>query len=601
MSNTRDTPLASIQATLEHHIARTQGYLPNRLPATTPRFDAAALRFATKSPIVDYAKHISSLGFPAPLASDVTSAVIQESHQYQTFVEQVRLRLLTELSTTSVTPDASVIPSLVEAACSSFQRLLVDSGLEAIQKVASEASVDGNESDVHSDSEDDSSSSDGSDDDHQDGDEDIFDQVEEDDNTPMKPGEDVPPLETKYLPIFEALHERGKVLTKPEKTYLVNMTGMTYRQITIWFQNRRRGELKESTNMHTSSKASSSHSDDSSEFSEQEIEKNLRPYPSNTTFDIRSWRLQSALATKDDSQGSAPPFSPIKYNFPSIADCSDTQSDTDFSDDSSDDTLRKSTQSSTVFWSNTFVTSKEVIHSRPIRSIVASRRSSPSSHPQAQYQYSSSLNDQSSTTQYRSHQPGDTAYHPSQCVSSNENGLIISLDATYQLQTGTLRSPPVSISVVSASATTSNPSPPSLHPLQLLLDPHNDNDARPVPTSSSFGTVGSYDNSITTPTSSRPSVVLPPSMIPLEIEERLTAMAGRMGVGAASTFGSGAAPGISSSAPRARGTPGNDMLLNRSNSSPFRPTSLPRAVISLGVQPAIDQVTRNSARPSPSS
>jgi hypothetical protein len=38
----------------------------------------------------------------------------------------------------------------------------------------------------------------------------------------------------KYLPIFEALHERGKVLTKPEKTYLVNMTGMTYRQITIW-------------------------------------------------------------------------------------------------------------------------------------------------------------------------------------------------------------------------------------------------------------------------------------------------------------------------------------------------------------------------------
>ncbi|KAF8711746.1 hypothetical protein RHS03_01483, partial [Rhizoctonia solani] len=673
MSNTRDTPLASIQATLEHHIARTQGYLPNRLPATTPRFDAAALRFATKSPIVDYAKHISSLGFPAPLASDVTSAVIQESQQYQTFVEQARLRLLTELSTTSVTPDASVIPSLVEAACSSFQRLLVDSGLEAIQKVASEASVDGNESDVHSDSEDDSSSSDGSDDDHQDGDEDIFDQVEEDDNTPMKPGEDVPPLETKYLPIFEALHERGKVLTKPEKTYLVNMTGMTYRQITIWFQNRRRGELKESTNMHTSSKASSSHSDDSSEFSEQEIEKNLGPYPSNTTFDIRSWRLQSALATKDDSQGSAPPFSPIKYNFPSIADCSDTQSDTDFSDDSSDDTpvppgLQAPSLTASMitsdsagtngisasiaanqpnhppsFGSNTFVTSKEVIHSRPIRSIVASRRSSPSSHPQAQYQYSSSLNDQSSTTQYRSHQPGDTAYHPSQCVSSNENGLIISLDATYQLQTGTLRSPPVSISVVSASATTSNPSPPSPSPPSTTVGspqrqrsptssisprPH----IKPLPRRTGcaprprppprLGQSAPTTTPITTPTSSRPSVVLPPSsnpslgnttlgallrpnppapVIPLEIEERLTAMAGRMGVGAASTFGSGAAPGISSSAPRARGTPGNDMLLNRSNLSPFRPTSLPRAVISLGVQPAIDQVTRNSARPSPSS
>ncbi|KAJ1301575.1 hypothetical protein OPQ81_008823 [Rhizoctonia solani] len=243
--------------------------------------------------------------------------------------EPTRSEILGQLIKTTFADDPSIIPSLVESTCDAVStNPRIDKMLLNVTQTQVESfSLHGV----------DIVSGDASEDDAEDGDDDdVPDDVEgEEDNAPMRPGEEVPPLETKYLPIFEALHERGKVLTKPEKTYLVNMTGMTYRQITIWFQNRRRGELKESTNMAASySKASSVHSDGTSNFSDQELEKKLGAHPPNTAFDIRSWRLQSALATKDDSRGSIPPLSPLKYNLPSTEDTSDTESDTDLSDDS---------------------------------------------------------------------------------------------------------------------------------------------------------------------------------------------------------------------------------------------------------------------------
>ncbi|CAE6483201.1 unnamed protein product [Rhizoctonia solani] len=616
MSSAQDTPLASIQATLDRHIALTQGYLPNHLPAAIPRFDASPSPFTPRGPITDYAKHISSLGFPAPLASDVTAAVAQESQQYQAFVEQVRLRLLTELSTSSVTPNASTIPSLVEAACNVFQNQLINSGLEAIQKVTLEAPADGAESDGQSVSDSDSGSSAGSDND--DGDEELFDQAEEDDNAPMKPGEDVPPLETKYLPIFEALHERGKVLTKPEKTYLVNMTGMTYRQITIWFQNRRRGELKETMNMAASySKASSNHSDESSEFSDQELEKTLGRRPPNTAFDIRSWRLESAMATKD---GSIPPPSPFKYNFPSTADAPNTESDdTDLSDDSDDDlrippglqapslttsitTVDSSCASASVFkdsvsqppvttGSMSFA-SKETGYPRPIKSF-PSRLGSPLTFPQ-QPQHNS-LNAQNPAHQRQS---ADVAHPAPQYVFSNENGLTVNLDTASQLQSSTLRSSPVSASLAPRKALV--PGPPSISPSPPSTSAGSPQ-RQPSPTMSTSprpnikplprrtgcaprprppprsGPSTSAPTPVTAPGSSRPSVVLPPSSnpslgsttlgallrpnppapaVPQEIEERLTAMAGRMGVGANTGSSSSARQGISSNALRG-GAPGS--------------------------------------------
>ncbi|KDN41474.1 hypothetical protein RSAG8_07424, partial [Rhizoctonia solani AG-8 WAC10335] len=639
-SGAQDTPLASIQATLDRHIALTQGYLPNHLPAAIPRFDASPSPFTPRGPITDYAKHISSLGFPAPLASDVTAAVAQESQQYQAFVEQ---------------------------------------------KVTLEAPADGAESDGQSVSDSDSGSSAGSDND--DGDEELFDQAEEDDNAPMKPGEDVPPLETKYLPIFEALHERGKVLTKPEKTYLVNMTGMTYRQITIWFQNRRRLQLEETMNMAASySKASSNHSDESSEFSDQELEKTLGRRPPNTAFDIRSWRLESAMATKD---GSIPPPSPFKYNFPSTADAPNTESDdTDLSDDSDDDlrippglqapslttsitTVDSSCASASVFkdsvsqppvttGSMSFA-SKETGYPRPIKSF-PSRLGSPLTFPQ-QPQHNS-LNAQNPAHQRQS---ADVAHPAPQYVFSNENGLTVNLDTASQLQSSTLRSSPVSASLAPRKALV--PGPPSISPsppstsagspqrqpsptMSTSPRPH----IKPLPRRTGCaprprppprsGPSTSAPTPVTAPGSSRPSVVLPPSSnpslgsttlgallrpnppapavpqeieerltamagrmgvgakpapaVPQEIEERLTAMAGRMGVGANIGSSSSARQSISSNAPRG-GAPGSNVFPGRSTLFSFGPTSLPRTSIPSGARPVPDQTTQGLTGVPPSS
>ncbi|CAE6525801.1 unnamed protein product [Rhizoctonia solani] len=330
-------PLTSIRTTLERHLAITEGYLPTHIPSNVPLFDAALPPSTTSNSVGDYAGRISSFGLPASLASDVIRLITQESEQYRAFVEQMRLRQLRELSTTSVSSNPSSVPALVEAACNAFHGLLIKSGVEEIQQLSATHESGGSDVEEQSNSEDDSDASSVSQEEDEAGEE-VFDDGEEDDNTPIKPGEDIPPLETKYLPIFEALHERGKVLTKPEKTYLVNMTGMTYRQITIW--NRRRGELKESSNLvNAYSKASSTHSDESSEFSDNELEKNLGALPASAAFDICSWRMTSAFPTKDGVHASSIPPSPTKIYFGAPTTATDSDTDDSGLSGSEDDAL----------------------------------------------------------------------------------------------------------------------------------------------------------------------------------------------------------------------------------------------------------------------
>ncbi|KAG8750437.1 hypothetical protein FRC11_010409, partial [Ceratobasidium sp. 423] len=626
MTNDTGSPLALIAAILERHQSVSRPALSvSFAERSVPAFDPQILHSAHQLPPsqANISQRVASWGLPENVSNQITTLLTEESSQCQALVQRARAEVLGRLIKASVAPDPSVIPSLVESTCNAVYQSAVENMLLGAQGQVEAFGL--NDDDVESDNNSDSASeSEGGNEDEED--EDMFDEQEgEEDNAPMKPGEEIPPLETKYLPIFDALHERGKVLTKPEKTYLVNMTGMTYRQITIWFQNRRRGELKESMNMATSySKASSTRSDGSSELSDQELEKTLGSRPPNTTFDIRSWRLQSALATKDDNRGSIPPLSPLKFNFPSTVDAPDTQSDdTDLSGDSDDDismppglqapsltTSMTTVDSSIASHASTSVAkgpalqppatlgdpvsaSKDTGHPRPIRSLPSSRRSNPSTSPQqAQHQYSHSANAQHQ--QYRPHQSVGVVLPPSQCISSNENGLTVNLDATSRLQTSTLRSSPVSVSLpptntfvpgpasispsppsTSAGSPQRQHSPTSTSPRpQIKPLPRRTGCAprpRPPPRSGS---------SVPTPASSlsRPSVVLPPSsnpslgnttlgtllrpnppgpVIPQEIEERLTAMAGRMGVGISSN--PGARPSISTSG----GASGSSALPNR--------------------------------------
>ncbi|KAG9102723.1 hypothetical protein FRC06_001296, partial [Ceratobasidium sp. 370] len=227
-----------------------------------------------------------ALGLPAPVSQELSALFERSLPDERAFVEQIQSRMLEELSTLSVSPDPSIIPSLVQSALGAIHRQSVDARMEALQQEIATLELNtgsASESGDSSDSDEDSISGD------EDEDEEMDDAAEDDDNAPVRPGEDIPPLDTKYLPIFEALHERGKVLTKPEKTYLVEMTGMTYRQITIWFQNRRRGELKE--DMHaraSSSHVASIHSDQSSDDSDDDLdlERRVATTPLDTSFNI---------------------------------------------------------------------------------------------------------------------------------------------------------------------------------------------------------------------------------------------------------------------------------------------------------------------------
>ncbi|KAG8689032.1 hypothetical protein FRC11_004261 [Ceratobasidium sp. 423] len=649
-------PLTSIRATLERHLALTEGYLPAHIPSNVPLFDTTLPPSTTSKSIGDYASHISSFGLPASLASDVIKLIAQESEQYRAFIEQMRMRQLRELSTTSVSSDPSSIPALVEAACNTFHGLLIRSGIEEIQQLSATHESVGSDVEEQSNSEDDSDAFS----DSQEGDEageETFDDGEEDDNAPIKPGEDIPPLDTKYLPIFDALHERGKVLTKPEKTYLVNMTGMTYRQITIWFQNRRRGELKESSNLANAySKASSTHSGESSEFSDNELEKNLGTLPTSAAFDIRSWRMTSAFPTKDGVQVSSIPPSPTKIYFgtPAMATDSDTE-DSDLSD-SDDDApvppgLRVPSLSSSM--STTATTTSAIsaqnapstgphattsiaassterpISARPIRPLPAARMKTPPTTVQpAQVQRLPVFDNGAAGPGFT---PTSFTPLPSQhSVTSNERGLTVQINTIPQGSVATLPSPPANHSTTSPSTSPSSPNPaaspqrntsptPSAHsglsprpPVKPL--PRRTGCAprpRPPPRASPPSGVAL----ISAPSSTRASVVLPPSSNPSlggttlgsllrpnqpaprispEMEERLTAMAGRMGVGTGANLNLTQANSrqITVAAPTVP-RPGFTL-------PSFGPTSLPRPSMLAGTisSPASGRSPQTSAGPS---
>ncbi|CAE6412667.1 unnamed protein product [Rhizoctonia solani] len=584
-------PLTSIRATLERHLSLTQDYLPSHIPSNVPLFDTHLAPSAT-SPLGDYAIHISSLGLPVPLASDVTKLISQESDQYRSFIEQVRLRQLRELSTTSVSPNHSSIPALVEAACNAFHELLIKSGVDEVRQLSSTHDNGVSDTEEQSSSEDDSDPLSDSEEEGEPG-EVAFEDGEEDDNTPIKPGEDIPPLETKYLPIFEALHERGKVLTKPEKTYLVNMTGMTYRQITIWFQNRRRGELKESStviNIH--SKALSTHSNGSSEFSENELEKTLGAVHTSTAFDIRSWRMTSAFPTKNGTQGYSAPPSPTKHDFRTsvTANDSDTE-DTDLSDSDDDvpvppgllisllsDSVTATT-ASTVSAQNvseinphaassiaTF-SNEQPVSVRPIRPLPSIHTKTPPSSQPLQAKVASVFEHNSAAP--TSMTAPFTVNSPDHSMTSNEHGLTIQMNTPLDGSTAVLSSPPNHPNHPSTSPSTSASSPDPTFSLSRNISPTPSTHSglsprlpakplprrtgcaprpRPPPRAAPPSTV----ISTTAPSSARPSVILPPSSNPSlgnttlgyllrpnqpapkispEMEDRLTAMAGRMGVG----------------------------------------------------------------------
>ncbi|KAG8749399.1 hypothetical protein FRC12_013434 [Ceratobasidium sp. 428] len=646
MSAAADSPFLrvtySIQSTLQPFLAQ-YGRNPS-FSQHAPSFDTSAAHSPLQPSLSEIPNRLALLGLPQEDTEAIASVLSTESSKYHALVESSRRRLLEDLSILTVSSNPSELPSLVDAACRAFLDSVVNTGVEQAQKQFESISLQPDEGSEGEDStdfaEDSASECDGGDHDLED-DQEV---VEEDENTPMKPGEEVPPLDTKFLPIFEALHERGKVLTKPEKTYLVNMTGMTYRQITIWFQNRRRGELKEDANVRASSShAASVHSLDSSDASEDELDFEQRlNSATDTTFDIRSWRLTSALATKDGHGSSLPP-SPIKFSFgASVADPdSDTES-TDLSDDEGewaafgcrvpslvgsvttlDSVTNASMQSSQatsrslvepVIASETLPSSGLATLPRPVKALPLSRRGSPPAplqpaQPQApKFNFSFTGATPTPTQQQFSTPSAPTPTMPPQFVTSNERGLAVEMDITPPSSTSTLQAaspaapfttarfttPPAPSSISPASPpasagsrqNSSSPTPASTSPRPAVKPlPRRTGCAprpRPPPRASAASTVAPASTarpSIVLPPASNPSLAattlgallrpsLPTPAIPADMQDRLSAMAGRMGVGATGRSGSVSAQppsGYSSGA-----------LPSRSGPFSFGATALPK-------------------------
>ncbi|CAE6539125.1 unnamed protein product [Rhizoctonia solani] len=609
---------ASIRDTIHHNLGLPPQFVTRS--NNTSSVEQLAGQQPTQHPQIDFAQHAASWKLPENVVSDIMSLMPKESGKHQEVAEQAYFRLIHELQ---LRCDGATMTSLAAHASMARDAIYgrsVNDLLGAIQQLAIGADADeGSVSGV--DDEDDSatsSSEEEEDDDDLEGAE--LEDAEDDENTPMKPGEEVPPLETKYLPIFEALHERGKVLTKPEKTYLVNLTGMTYRQITIWFQNRRRGELKEDMNARLQTYALSTHSDQSSDLSEDDVlEKKLSmAQPSDTTFNIRSWRLASAVASGDLAPAFPPSPTKVGFTDTSIPRPDMDDSDSDLSD--SDDDLDRSdngarvpslTTSSTAFDSSsdrgpatigsasssqaipgmstgpvvvvgkTSLPEQSATFARPVKQLPSRRTTPPATQQPRRLEHSQqapAYNFNFTAPPVNTNPPKQLVSvppaQPPQFVTSNERGLTVEMGTTPPKSTITLQSSSSTTPVANPSHAVSPSSPvlpngsPNLAPSP---SPSGNSGSSPRPAVKPLPRrtgcaprprppprVGSIATSTAVPGSARSSVVLapvvlppssnpslagttlgallrpniPPPNIPPELEERLSAMAGRMGVGA---------------------------------------------------------------------
>ncbi|QRW24624.1 homeobox domain protein [Rhizoctonia solani] len=587
----------SVFQTIQKHATFT----PDQLATASrdhPLFDCHFAHTPISIPLPDLNTCLSSFNLPPHLNNELQALLTKDLSDDGTFIAQTQQRLLQQLSRLSTSSDPTRIPSLVHAALDAFLRQSVNSRIEALCSEISEFSLQEHspsDSDYISDSESVLDESDNGEED-----EETEGLADDDDNAPIRPEEDIPPLETKYLPIFEALHERGKVLTKPEKTYLVNMTGMTYRQITIWFQNRRRGELKEHAQRTSLSHTGSVNSCASSEVSDDEgdLEQRIAVPRPDATFDIRSWRLTSALPIKAGTYGSFP-TSPMKVNFDNSTINSDSDSgDTDLSDDFNEGadllpSIHAPSLSTSITTINSTAASNNSLRevsgtatgpvnynaddSTKAKATLRITKGLPTRHNDSNVirtipvQPSFTFNFGHANLPSTQSPPISTPPHS---VTSSAHGLTIQVNATLPSSTTTLQSlsqeipsttvlmpipvpssglsPQNSISTQSSqrSSTPSGHSASSPRPITKPLPRRTGCAPRPRPPPRA--SPPSVVTSGTIPGSKRASIVLPPSSnpslgnttlgsllcpnqpaprIPQDMEERLTAMAGRMGVG----------------------------------------------------------------------
>ncbi|ELU40046.1 hypothetical protein AG1IA_05925 [Rhizoctonia solani AG-1 IA] len=618
---------ASIREVLQQNLSLAQQYIPPQ-PSNPPPVEQVPIQ----QRFIDFSQHAHSLKLPSEAAGEVAALMAKQSRKYQEVVEQAHLRLIHDIYSSCDTSTAANLAQHARMA----RDAIYDRSVNKILDIANQLAADVEPEGAASDGEGLSDSGRFDEDEDEDETEGVEEEPEEDENSPMRPGEEVPPLET----------------VSPQTL-----------DVFIEFQNRRRGELKEDMAARINPYAASIHSDDSSELSDDFLEKKLTGIqPSDTTFNIRSWRLASAVAPPDARTPSFPP-SPTKVGFTdtTMPRMPSEDSDSDLTDSDDDESpiskgkrgVPSLTTSSATFDSGSDQGPATVVSgpssqarpdqlndpliiagkkgspqqlvpiSRPMKSLPSARRTSPAPlHPHQQpiSQPTTGFNfnfsapapapapapAQNSQDRFLSVSIAPSALP--QFVTSNERGLTVEMDTTPPRSTITLQaqsttttgsgsapfvSPPSPV-LQTGSPQSSSPSPsghsassprPAVKPLARRTGcaPRPRPPPRPTPAvSTSAAPTPSIRSSVVLPPSSNPSLAsttlgallrpsVPPPNIPPEMEERLTAMAGRMGVGS------------SVNGARRAGPPGLPSQPQRPMSFSFGSTSLPGLGLSTGV------------------
>jgi hypothetical protein len=205
---------SSVLETLQEHISLTQNCVAAR-HSRELLFDPSSHYSSIPPNLPDVTSRFSPLGLPPALSYELNSLLVRDLNEDKASIETARQRLLQQLSTASTSPDPSVIPSLVQAAFDAFYNRSINSRMDALQQELSHFSLQDGSASESGDSSDSDQGVYNAPSDHRlhyftnislreesasldddDEGEEAEEAVDEDDNAPVRPGEDIPPLDT---------------------------------------------------------------------------------------------------------------------------------------------------------------------------------------------------------------------------------------------------------------------------------------------------------------------------------------------------------------------------------------------------------------------
>ncbi|ELU39830.1 hypothetical protein AG1IA_06138 [Rhizoctonia solani AG-1 IA] len=199
MTNDIGTPLALIAAILEKHKSLLQSASPveRSSPAFDPQFLQNSQELDRLQPNVT--QRVSSWDLPDHVSTELAAFLSEELSKYQEFVKLTRSEILAQLIKTTLANDPTSIPFLVESTCDVICQSAISRMLSAVQEQIGSFKLGDSDTELEDDSASESDSADDGDN-MDDIDDDALDEPEGEDDSPMKPGEEIPPLEMVGIP-----------------------------------------------------------------------------------------------------------------------------------------------------------------------------------------------------------------------------------------------------------------------------------------------------------------------------------------------------------------------------------------------------------------